>query len=190
MDRELIKFIINAETSVPYGSPERMFEAASRKGPVSVRGDKGGLTHVGVTIGTWRNYLARKSLPPGTPLASMTLDQWCDLLRLLFWERCSADAIHSSRVAAAIVDWVWHSGPGILRHIQRLLGVKVDTIIGPKTIAAINARDPVSLFSEIQERRISYYRAIAPEGSANHRFLRGWINRVNRLTDHDREEGH
>lgn len=184
MPPQLIQFIIHCETSVPFDAPERMFAAAASKGPVTVPGDKGGLTHVGITHTAWRQYLRRRSLPLATPLASMSYGQWCDVLGVLFWDRCNADSIRSTRVAAAIVDWVWHSGSGIIRHVQRLLDVRADGIIGPVTIAAINARDPVCLFTEIQERRIRYYRAIAPVGSANHRFLRGWINRVNRLTGH------
>lgn len=103
----------------------------------------------------------------------------------MFWDRCGGDSILSDRVAAAIVDWAWVSGTNAIRHVQRAVGVAADGIAGPKTIGAINAyADAERLFRIIQDRRISYHASIAPAGSANRAFLRGWNNRVRRLGDY------
>lgn len=182
----LIPFILNAETSAPFcPSAEMMFLAAVRKGQASHPLDKGGLTLCGVTLATFREYCRRKGLPTPGQRWSLTFGEWTDIYKSMFWDRCKAELIRSGKVAAAMVDWTWVSGANGIRGVQRLLGVASDGIVGPKTLHAINSfPDQDDLFSRIQQARIRYHNSIAPPGSANRTFLRGWNCRVGRLTSY------
>ncbi|GAE14580.1 AmpG protein [Bacteroides pyogenes JCM 6292] len=83
---------------------------------------------------------------------------------------------------------------------QRLLGVKVDGIVGKKTLEALNAQDPDKFFQTVFDARKKFLQDITA-GSVkryearigrkatekellthtNKRFLKGWLNRLNDL---------
>lgn len=182
----LIPFILNAETSVPYMTPvRRMYEMAACRGASSHPADKGGLTLCGVTAATFRTYCRLRKLPADTPLASMTFDRWTDLYKTMFWDRCRGDSIRSGLVAAAIVDWTWTSGANAIRRLQREMNLTVDGIFGPATLRAVNSYgNERQLLHLIYDSRMRYHADIAPEGSPNRVFLKGWNNRVRRLADY------
>lgn len=137
----------------------------------------------GVTLATYTDYCRRKGLP--TPnaetLKRLPYAQWREIIKGMFWDRWHADGIRSQSVAEALVDWLWHSGaPGITRP-QKLLGVKADGIVGPKTIAAVNAADPRKLFEAICADRRTFFYGIVARKPSQGVFLQGWLNRVNGL---------
>ncbi len=185
--RPLIPFVLNSETSIPMVEPvERMFEMAVRKGASSHPLDKGGLTFCGITLATFREYCKGKSAlsPHCGERWILTFEIWTDIFKTMFWDRWHADSILSFKVAAALVDWTWVSGANGIKFPQRLLGVKADGVVGARTLQAVNSwKEPDRLFSLIQESRKAYHRRIAPAGSTNRVFLRGWNARVDRLTD-------
>lgn len=95
-----------------------------------------------------------------------------------FWDRWKADEIKSQSVANILVDWVWASGKHGITNVQRLLGVKVDGIVGDKTIAALNAKEPRQLFTAIKKARISFIEGIIRVNPKQKRFRNGWLNRL------------
>ena len=100
--------------------------------------DLGGATNMGVTIGTYEAYCRKKgySKPTVERLKNLTKEEWTEILKTMYWDRWKADEIKSQSVADILVDWVWASGAHGIKIPQRLLGVSVDGIVGPKTIAA------------------------------------------------------
>lgn len=182
----LMPFVLHSETSVPIVEPvERMFGLAAAKGASSHPHDKGGLTMCGVTLSTFREYCRRKCTAgaDADSLRRITFDVWEDIFKSMFWDRWNADSILSFKVAAALVDWTWVSGANGIRIPQKLLGVAADGVVGRRTLQAVNSwTEPDRLFGLIQESRKAYHRRIAPAGSTNRVFLRGWNARVDRLT--------
>jgi lysozyme family protein len=77
------------------------------------------------------------------------------------------------------VDWLWNSGTVAIKRVQEIVGVKVDGIVGDKTIAAINNKSPLPLFGAIKEARKEYIEEICDKRPKNEKFRRGWMNRVN-----------
>lgn len=143
--------------------------------------DLGGATNMGVTIGTYEAYCRKKGYPKPTVerLKNLTKEEWTEILKTMYWDRWKADEIKSQSVADILVDWVWASGAHGIKIPQRLLGVKVDGIVGPKTIAAVNAKNPRELFDMIKIARFDFIEDICRKRPTNNKFKRGWMNRIN-----------
>lgn len=142
--------------------------------------DRGGATNMGVTIATFEAYCRRKVYPRPTVerLKRLTEKEWLDILKTMFWDKWKADAIHSQKLANILVDWVWCSGSHGILIPQKLLGVKVDGVVGEKTLEAINAQDPDKFFQTVLDARKRYLNDITISRPANRRFLKGWLNRL------------
>lgn len=145
--------------------------------------DLGGATNRGVTIGTYATYCKKKGYPAPTVerLKNLSDKDWTEILKTLYWDRWKADNIKSQSVANILVDWVWASGVNGIKIPQQLLGVTVDGIVGTKTLAALNARNPKELFEEIKEARVQFIEDICRKRPANNKFKKGWLNRINSL---------
>lgn len=146
--------------------------------------DLGGLTNMGVTYQTYKLYCRHKGYPIPTEerLASLTMEEFTDILKTMYWDACKADNIVSQSVANAIVDWAWNSGTATaVKEVQKVLGVKADGIIGNITLSAINSYNPLPLFGLIQQTRIAYIERICINRPANNKFKKGWLNRINSI---------
>ena len=51
-------------------------------------------------------------------------------------------------------------------------------MVGPKTLAAINARDPKELFYRLWKRREQYINNICEKNPSQKKFRKGWMNRL------------
>lgn len=144
--------------------------------------DRGGATNMGVTIGTWRSVGYDKDGDGDIDvddLRKLTRDDVIErVMRPHYWNRWKADLIRSQSLANILVDWVWASGVNGIKIPQRLLGVTADGIVGPKTLEALNARDPRWLFSQIRDRREGYIRGIVARDPSQRRFMAGWLRRL------------
>lgn len=142
--------------------------------------DRGGATNKGVTIGTFRQFYGKDATVE--QLRNITDQQWLHIFKNGYWDRFRADEIKSQSVANICVDWAWGSGPvTAAKRVQQLLGVKVDGIVGLKTLAAINRMDAKSLFYAIKSARLSFVYGIVEQSHSQARFLKGWCNRINDL---------
>ena len=108
--------------------------------------DRGGATNKGVTIATWRQVGYDKDGDGDIDVDDLKKITDTDaierVMRPHYWNRWKADRIASQSVANIVVDWVWASGKHGITKVQKLLGVKVDGIVGEKTLSAINAQTP------------------------------------------------
>ena len=120
-------------------------------------------------------------MPTVERLKNLSEKDWAEILKTLYWDRWKADDIKSQSVANILVDWVWASGVNGIKIPQQVLGVTVDGIVGTKTLAALNARNPKELFEEIKEARVQFIEDICRKRPANNKFKKGWLNRINNL---------
>jgi lysozyme family protein len=74
-----------------------------------------------------------------------------------------------------VFDAAYNGGHPAL-WLQKAVGVKMDGIIGPVTIAAVNAADPLQVIMRFNSYRLSYFTAL----STWETFGRGWANRIAR----------
>ena len=145
--------------------------------------DLGGLTNKGVTYKTYKLYCKRKGKSVTEDgLINLSMDEFTDILKTMYWDACRADEIVSQSVADSIVDWAWNSGTATaVKEVQRILGVKDDGVIGNITLAAINSWSPLPLFGQIKQARLAYLERICNARPANRKFMRGWLNRVDSI---------
>lgn len=165
-----------ADLSLPL---EEQFEIARRKGWSDDPDDPGGATMIDVTLSTFCAYRSRNGLPEPSEsdLRGISYSEWMGILKTMFWDRIQADSINSQGVANILFDWVWASGPSAIRKVQKILGVKADGVVGPKTLHAINSHDPGELFLKIHDGRERHYRSCR----ASWKYLKGWLRRLNAL---------
>ena len=110
----------------------------------------------------------------------MSIEDWEAICKKQYWDRWQADSIKHKEVAFMLVDWVWCSGSYGIKIPQRVLGVKADGIVGPKTLAAVNGR-PQEFARELAKERLAYLNRIVKSDSTQKKYIKGWTNRVNDL---------
>jgi len=179
----LVPFIIKWESGRTDNklTNEQLFDKAKVTGFANDPDDLGGATMVGITLGTFTQCrkMKKKQLPTVADLKNITYAEWLDVLKTLYWDRWKADEINNQSVANILVDWVWASGTYGIKLPQKLLGVDIDGIAGPKTLAAVNGYpSQKELFDKIVSERVAYLDRICDARPANRKFLKGWLNRI------------
>lgn len=148
--------------------------------------DLGGATNMGVTIGVWKSCGYDKDGDGDIDVDDLHLltreDVVNRVLKPYYWDRWKADSIQDQSVANILVDWIWASGVHGIKIPQDLLGVIPDDIVGPKTLVAVNSRNPRELFDQIKIARFDFIEDICRKRPANNKFKRGWMNRINDIS--------
>ena len=138
--------------------------------------DKGGPTNKGITFNTFRHFHPHATVED---LKNMTDDEWIGIFVEGYWDPWCADLIKNQSVALILVDWGWASGVRTaIKQVQRLLGVKVDGIVGKQTLAAINNTNQQELFNDIKAARYRFIEAIIERDPSQKVFRNGWRNRI------------
>lgn len=146
--------------------------------------DSGGETYRGISRVNWPNwngwnYIDIERSDPHFPQCLDTnlglQGNVIDFYRQNYW---SYDAINSQAVANKIFDISVNVGKSHAgKIVQSAVGVPQDGVIGPNTIAAINATSNGSLLSKIVESAMAYHQTIVNTHPEDAVFLRGWIRR-------------
>lgn len=188
--KHIIPFIMLWEEGIKTSLYNQMpwcdyFALCKQKGLHIIPDDQGGPTVCGVTLGTYRDYWKRKGkdrAPKSEDLVLIDADEWLDLFKTMFWDKCYGDKILSQAVADFIVDWTWTSGVYAVKRVQKVVGAYQDGIIGRITLGRINAfcaDDWKTFLDRLKDERIAYYKGIVARKPSQKKFLNGWINRTN-----------
>lgn len=144
--------------------------------PVKFNGESGWHTNKGVTYATYVAYFGKDN--PGD-FFKLTDEQLQYIFIKGYWDKVKGSEIKSIHIAACLVSWAWGSGSkSSIKAIQKLVGTKVDGVIGNKTIEAINSADEQELFDKWVEARRKFFISISKEGTPNTAFRRGWLRRL------------
>ncbi len=129
-------------------------------GYVNHPNDPGGETKYGITK---RSY-------PQLVISNLTRNDARDIYERDFYQRYALAEVRDHRAAEWLMDWLVHSGGGIIRVVQRELGVAVDGKMGPETFRALN--------SLVDPKEILRWRLRMLVKLTRHPFISGWINRL------------
>ena len=135
--------------------------------------DPGGATNKGITLATFRHVFGKDKTV--NDLKKITDSQWTTVFKKYFWDKYKADQIKDDYVAFLLVDWLWGSGKYAITKVQKLLGLKVDGIVGEKTIAKINSYNGKELFIQLWKLRESFIKGLNNYNT----FGKGWLRRLN-----------
>ena len=118
-------------------------------------------------------------------ILALTQDDAANLYFSEFWNRYSYGSIVYQSIANKVCDITVNMG-AVPNHIllQRSLcdlgsNLVVDGVIGPKSLAAVNATNPVQLMSRYKVRLLNHYNLIVQTHPDLGWALQGWVNRVN-----------
>ncbi len=147
--------------------------------------DRGGATNKGVTLSTWRACGYDKNEDGVVDALDLKLLSDTEVVQRVlkphYWDRCRADEILDQSIANITVDWVWGSGVWGIKHLQGVLGLTRDGVVGDKTLSKINALPPEELFDKIWQRRHQHLLSIVKSDPTQEVFLRGWLRRLNSI---------
>lgn len=149
------------------------------KGVADHKEDKGGFTVDGVTLSTFRQFYG--SHKTEADLRNISTFQWNNIMKSGYWDKCKADQIDNQKTAEIIADWCVNSGTSRIRDVQTILGVKPDGAVGPITLKAINGADQRVLYDRIRMAREQWYHKRVQIDPSQKKFLKGWLNRLERL---------
>lgn len=142
--------------------------------------DRGGATNCGVTLKTFRRHFG--SSKDVTDLKNMSYQQWRHVMKTGYWDVMKADLVTNQSLAEIMTDWCINSGTAVIRKIQTVAGVKPDGLVGPKTLAALNAADQKKMHERIWQARRHHYEKIVADDPKQAKFMNGWMNRLNKFT--------
>lgn len=162
------EFTFPAECAYVHGSQGRIPEDVTYE---NVSGDNGGLTKWGIDAG-------------GHPLLSsdfiknMTMQQALDQYYITWTEH--ACHLLPSPLAECVHD-TFESGGHPIAWLQEVLGVTVDSKLGPVTASAAHASDTKAIALAFLVHRDSYFMELADNVSHDAQFRQGWLNRDTNL---------
>lgn len=128
--------------------------------------DPGGETMWGITkrVAVANGYTgAMQDLPQATAKA---------IAKAEYWDRYSCDSF-DPRIGFQVFDAAYNGGPAA-QWLQEAAGVQADGVIGPVTIAAVQAADPLRIIMRFDSYRLTYLASLDTFPT----FGRGWANRI------------
>ena len=128
----------------------------SRAAIPTIRKTQAGPTNHGITLATlthWRGVSCTAE-----DVQNLSLAEAATIYRALYWRPVDGDALPAG-VDLITFDASVNQGPGTAaRMLQRAAKVDDDGDIGPATLAAVAALDPVVLIANVAAERMASYR--------------------------------
>jgi lysozyme family protein len=142
-------------------------------------------TNHGISTFSYIDYYHR--IPTVQDMLNITEADAYQIFKVLKWDKIQGDAIQNQAVADIFLDGVVNHGHGV-KLMQEVLGIAQDGVVGMKTLQAINAANPQSLYNAYKERRRVYYHQLVQADSRNQEFLEGWLQRLDKFKDYAEEK--
>lgn len=132
--------------------------------------DHGGATKFGISQKAY----------PELDIRNLSEDQAKDIYRHDYWNRVKGDDIQSQTVAETIFDVCVNMGvAGGSKLAQKTLAIEpADGIIGPQSLAVINACDDDLFIAKFALAKIQRYTEICRADDSQKKYLLGWLNRT------------
>lgn len=134
--------------------------------------DPGGATNLGITRATLSNWLRHPASV--ADVQSLSVDTATAIYQASYWNAIKGDSLPLG-IDYAVFDEAVNSGPSkAAKDLQSVLGVPVDGVIGPITLAAATKAEPVGVINALCDARLSFLKSLGTWST----FGNGWSNRV------------
>lgn len=141
------------------------------------RNDPGGPTKYGITCYDLAEFMHQTmdSMARWAPIVkAMSLATADEIYQEKYATACAFNALNVG-CDCVVFDFGVNSGPSrAIRYSQHIVNVNIDGILGPITLQAINAHDPVDFVRELCAVRLSFLESLGTWSE----FGTGWSNRV------------
>lgn len=147
--------------------------------------DRGGPTNMGITwkaLADWKGIDAAGLSADGrekllSDLTALTRREAAEIYRANYWLPMRCGDLPGP-VALMLFDFGVNAGPRTaVKVLQRVVGVTDDGSVGPITLSAVRAADPLKLLDQLAEARLAHYRALADFAT----FGAGWTARTQQV---------
>ncbi len=149
----------------------------------------GEIVNHGVTL----TFVHSSGYNPGADedfIRTLSVEEASRIYRTYFWDRYHIGSINDQSLANKVFDLTVNMGPGgpshagaltLLQSAAAALGGRcaVDGVLGPVSIARINALDPAALLAGYKQLAAQRYTAIAAGNAQLAGDLTGWLARLN-----------
>lgn len=143
---------------------------AREGGLVNHKDDRGGRTNYGI---------AERSHPEAWADGVVTEAEAREIYLKKYVHGPNFHRIPDPHLMAQLVDFGVNSGPSIaIQKLQAVLGVKVDGILGEKTLDALSKRDVREVSNKLVAERVKMIGRICVKNPSQLAFLNGWLNRA------------
>ena len=145
---------------------------------------EGGYVHDPNDPGGETKYGISKRRYPDLDIKNLTIDEAKELYRRDYWDKLNADKLPAKvaifSLQCAVNNGVVRTARMIQAAARYLSGykLKLDGIIGPKSLKAIYYCNEDELVSEIATRQLLRYVRIIRNNPALSKFIKGWFRRV------------
>ena len=137
--------------------------------------DPGGATMKGVTLRTYQYFTS-----PDTTVADLreiTDQEIHDIYLIGYWTKCHCDYLPAG-VDFTVFDACVNSGVvRATRWLQQVVDVKIDGMLGPITLSAVNDFTPAEIINDFCDVRLRFLRGLRTWDT----FGNGWGRRVQRV---------
>ena len=157
---------------------EKAFERLiGHEGGYSIdRNDPGNWTGGKVGSGTLKGtkYGIAANTYPNLDIKNLTIEQAKAIYKKDWWDKLGADQLHPA-IVFQLWDFAVNAGKSrAIKELQQAVGVPDDGIIGPKTIAAVKAKDVNDVLLLLASERLCFYTSLSTWST----YGKGWTNRV------------
>lgn len=147
----------------------------------NVKEDKGGATNFGIIreeLARWRHHDVSAS-----DVANMKREEAEAIYKAWYWDALKLDQIQNEKVAIALFDRSVLNGlTGVSRHVRNIFNWhKDDAANFFPLIQDVNAEDPRTFVLKLADYCEAAHRQRVKNDSSQERFLKGWLNRVDRM---------
>lgn len=159
-----------------------MFDKAFER----VVGHEGGYQNDRADRGNWTSGVIGKGEQKGTKfgisamsypnvdIKNLTVDQAKAIYKQDFWDKLGMDRFKPAMQFQLFDAAINHGWVNTVKILQQAVGAVADGIIGPKTIAAVNAKDLNDMLMLFLAYRLDFFTAINSFAT----YGRGWVRRV------------
>ena len=117
-------------------------------------------------------------------IQNLSVAEASTIYQTYFWNRYSMGSIGDQSLADKVFDLTVNMGPAALKLLQSAVTAcggrcAVDGVLGPISIAQINALNPAALLAQFKELAAQRYQQIAANNPELAGDLTGWLARLN-----------
>lgn len=139
--------------------------------------DRGGATNFGITQATYDAFRATHDFLP-RPVSMIEPAEVRAIYHRRYWLAGHCDKLPTPVDLAHFDACVNHGLRRAAKDLQRVVGVGVDGIIGPVTLAGVRSMPPMRIVEQMLRLRLGLYRRLALRDSTQRSFVLGWLGRV------------